>query len=313
MEKGEIHLMIKRRKLKPGVKLFLGILPFILAYVIFCYLPLTGWSYAFYDYRPGRQLTDCEFVGLRYFTNMFENPVSRRELFRVMTNTVAMSAMGLMTSFLPMFFAIMLNEVRHRKYRKFVQTVTTIPNFISWILVFAIATAMFSVESGALNVLLKELGIIDQGLNILGTSKHAWLFMLLLGLWKGLGWSSVIYMSSLSGIDQELYEAASVDGASRFQRIRYITIPGLMPTFVTLFIMGIGNFLNMGMDQYYVFSNAFNKEKIEVLSLYTYNVGLAGNNISRGTAIGMMQSAIALVLLFASNMLSGKIREEKVF
>ena len=302
-----------KKRLKPGVRLFLGILPFIVAYAVFCYLPLTGWRYAFYDYKPGRQLSDCTFVGFRYFTSMFQNPVSRRELFRVLRNTVVMSSLNYLTSFLPMFLAILLNEVKNRRYRKFVQTVTTIPNLSSWILVFAMATAMFSVESGAVNRMLREFGIIDKGLNILGTSDHVWLFMLLLQIWKGLGWSSVIYMAAINGIDQELYEAVAIDGGNRFQKIRYITIPGLLPTYVTLLIIGLGNFLNMGMEQFLVFQNAFNKDKVEILSLYTYNVGLVGNNISRGTAIGMMQSVIALLLLCTTNAVSGKVRDEKVF
>lgn len=302
-----------KKRLKPGVRLFLGILPFILAYAVFCYLPLTGWRYAFYDYKPGRQLSDCTFVGLRYFTNMFRNPVSRRELFRVLRNTVVMSSLGYLTSFLPLILAMLLNEVRNKKYRKFVQTVTTIPNFVSWILVFAMATAMFSVESGAVNRMLREWGVIENGLNILGTSDHVWLLMLLLGIWKGLGWDCVIYMAAINGIDQELYEAAAIDGAGRFQKMRYITFPGLLPTYVTLLIIGLGNFLNTGMEQYLVFQNAFNKDKIEVLSLYTYNVGLVGNNISRGTAIGMMQSVVAVLLLSVTNMISGKIRDEKIF
>lgn len=302
-----------KKRLKPGVRLFLGILPFIVAYAVFCYLPLTGWRYAFYDYKPGRQLSDCTFVGLRYFTNMFRNPVSRRELFRVLRNTVVMSSLGYLTSFLPLILAMLLNEVRSKKYRKFVQTVTTIPNFVSWILVFAMATAMFSVESGAVNRMLREWGVIENGLNILGTSDHVWLLMLLLGIWKGLGWDCVIYMAAINGIDQELYEAAAIDGAGRFQKMRYITFPGLLPTYVTLLIIGLGNFLNTGMEQYLVFQNAFNKDKIEVLSLYTYNVGLVGNNISRGTAIGMMQSVVAVLLLSVTNMISGKIRDEKIF
>lgn len=302
-----------KKRLKPGVRLFLGILPFIVAYAVFCYLPLTGWRYAFYDYKPGRQLNDCTFVGLRYFTNMFRNPVSRRELFRVLRNTVVMSSLGYLTSFLPLILAMLLNEVRSKKYRKFVQTVTTIPNFVSWILVFAMATAMFSVESGAVNRMLREWGVIENGLNILGTSDHVWLLMLLLGIWKGLGWDCVIYMAAINGIDQELYEAAAIDGAGRFQKMRYITFPGLLPTYVTLLIIGLGNLLNTGMEQYLVFQNAFNKDKIEVLSLYTYNVGLVGNNISRGTAIGMMQSVVAVLLLSVTNMISGKIRDEKIF
>ena len=168
-------------------------------------------------------------------------------------------------------------------------------------------------ESGALNVLLKEMHIIQNPLNILANSDHVWLTMLLFNIWKGLGWSAVIYLAGLSSIDQELYAAASIDGAGRFGKIRYVTIPGLMPTYLTLLIMSLGNFLSNGMDQYYVFQNAFNKARIEVLDLYTYNLGIGSNNISYSTAVGITKSIVGLLILFTINFFSGKIRGEKVF
>lgn len=304
----------KTRKFnKGGFRLFLGVSPFLIIYFLFCYLPLEGWKYAFYDYRPGYLLKECNFVGLKHFSSMFLNPVLRREMIRVMTNTLAMSILGIVTSFMPMFFAIFLNEIPFKGLRKIIQTVTTIPNFISWVIVYALATALFAVESGAVNVVLMELGIIERGINFLASSKHVWLQMWLYSTWKGLGWSAVIYISGLSSIDQEMYEAAAVDGADRFQKIWYITVPGLMPTFVTLLILSIGNFLSTGMEQYYVFANSFNKSKIEVLDLYTYNVGLGTTNISYSTAVGMMKSIIGLILLFIANYISGKVRDEKIF
>jgi len=296
-----------------GIKLFLGVLPFLVLYFLFSYLPLEGWKYAFYDYRPGYALSDCEFVGFKHFTSMFMNPVMRREVMRVMTNTLAMSTISIVTSFLPMFFAIFLNEIPSGRLRKIVQTVTTIPHFISWVIVYALATALFATESGVVNVVLRDLGIIERGINFLASSKHVWLQMWLYGMWKGLGWGAVIYISGLSSIDQEMYEAASVDGAGRFQKIWHITIPGLMPTFVTLLIMDIGNFLSTGMEKYYVFENSFNKSKIEVLDLYTYNIGIGTTNISYSTAVGIMKSVIGLILLFVANYISGKVREEKIF
>lgn len=303
----------KKKKITPGFRLFLATSPLLILTFLFSYLPIAGWRFVLFDYKPGRALLDCEFVGLENFTKLFRNPVSRRELIRVLKNTLGMSTLGMFGSFIPMLFAILHNELRGKRYRKLVQTITTIPNFISWVLVFSLVTALFSMDTGVVNIVLKGLGITDKGLNILGSGKHVWLTMWLYGLWKGTGWSAIIYISGISSIDQQLYEAAAVDGAGRFRRIWHITVPGMMPTFITLLVMSIGNFLNTGMDQYYVFQNAFNKEHIEVLDLYVYNVGLQGNNISGGIAIGMMKSLIAIFLLMVANFISGKVRDEKVF
>ena len=302
----------KKKGIDPGFKLFLVAAPFLLVYFLLNYLPLNGWRYAFYNYKPGYALKDCEFVGLKHFASFFANPVMRRETIRVLRNTMAMSLIGMATSFLPMFFAISLNEVPYNKYKKFVQTVTTIPNFVSWVIVYSVISSMLSVESGLVNVILKELGLIDTGINFMATDKHVWLSMWLYSTWKGLGWSAVVYLAGIGSIDRELLEAASIDGAGRFQRIRYIMIPGLMPTFLTLFILSIGSLLSNGMDPYYIFQNAFNKSQIEVLDLYTYNLGIGNNNISLATAVGILKSVIGIILLFTANAISGKVREEKI-
>lgn len=302
-----------RRKIKPGVRLFLATLPILILFFLLCYLPLEGWKYSFYDYKPGLKFEDCEFVGLKHFKSMFINPVMRRETFRVLKNTLAMSAIGYITAFLPMFFAIFLNEVRFKRFKKLVQTVTTVPNFVSWIIIFSVATNIFAVDSGILNSVLKELGIIDKGINILATDDHVWLFMWALGTWKGIGYSAIIYLSAISAIDQELYESSEIDGAGRFQKIRHITIPSLMPTFITLLILSIASILSSDFDKLFVFENAFNKEYIETLDLYVYNLGIGQRNISYSTAVGMGKSLIGLLLLLTSNWISGKVRGEKIF
>ena len=302
---------LKSRKL--GLKLFLATLPFIVLYFLFCYLPLKGWLYAFYDYKPGRSLAKCEFVGLENFLYMFSTSYMRRNIVRVLTNTFAMSTIGIVTSFIPMFFAILLNEIPGARLRKLIQTVTTIPHFVGWVIVYAMAFAMFAVDSGFLNNLLRDFGVIDKGLNILGSSKHVWLTMWLYSTWKGTGWSAIIYIAGISSIDQELYEAAVVDGANRFQKMRYITVPGLMQTFLVLLIMSVGHFLSNGMEQYYVFSNAFNVERIEVLDLYVYNMGVVNNDYATSIAVGIMKSLVGLLLFAITNNISGKIREEKIF
>jgi len=298
---------------KNGVRLFLLTLPFLIATFVFCYMPLFGWRYAFFDYKAGFRLLDCNFVGFKHFLEPFSNEIVRNELFRVLKNTFAMSLLGILAAPLPMFFAIFLAEIRIEKCRKLVQTITTIPNFISWVLVFSLAYSLFAVDGGLVNNILKALGLTDHGINFLASSNNVWVTMWLVGIWKTLGWSAIMYISALSGVDMEMYEAAEIDGAGRFQKIWYLTIPSLLPTFFVLLMLSIANFLNNGMDQYFVFQNAMNKEHIEVLDLYVYNNGLVGNNISYSTAVGMLKSLISITLLFIANGASKLIRHESVF
>lgn len=303
----------KSFRIKPGTKLFLATTPFLLVYIIMKYLPMYGWAYAFFDYKPGLDLFDCEYVGFKYFTHLFANPIQRRETLRVLRNTFVMSGLGMLTSFIPMAFAILLNEIPWKRYKKLIQTTTTFPNFASWILVYALAFGMFSVDGGAVNIILKKLGLIEAGINFLASSKHVWITMLAYNLWKGLGWGSIVYLAGISALDPQLFDAAAVDGAGKLQKIWHITIPGLLPTFLVLFIMNIGNFLNNGFDQYYVFSNAFNKDKLEVLDLYVYNLGFQGGNYAFSTAVGILKSLVGLALLLFANWLSGKVRDDKIF
>jgi len=303
-----------QKGISPGFKLFLATVPFLAIYFVFSYLPLSGWRYAFYNYKPGYALKDCEYVGLKHITGMFIDPYLRKQTFRVLLNTFVMSGLSILTSFLPMIFAIALSELPGKYFKKFVQTATTIPNFISWVLVYSFATALLATESGVVNMLIRNLGLRDSGINFLSTSGPAtWILMWAIATWKSLGWASVIYLSSISSIDQELYEAAAVDGASRFAKIRYITIPGLMPTFITLLILSIGNLLSNGMEQYMVFQNPFNKNSIEVLDLFVYNQGIGEKAISYSTAVSMLKSLVGIVLVFLTNQLSGKVRGEKLF
>ena len=295
-----------------GFRLFLLILPFLLLVFLFSYLPLHGWIYAFFNYKPGRPLFSCEFVGFQYFTQMFADKYAFEDIIRVMRNTFAMSFLGILTSPLPMIFAIFLAELKCMPFRKVVQTLTTVPNFISWVLVYSVAYAMFSVNDGMINRLLVGLGLVEEGINFLASSDHVWLTMWLWGTWKGLGWNAIMYIAALAGIDQEQYEAAEVDGASRLQKIWYITVPGLLPTFFVLLLMSIANLINNGMEQYFVFQNAMNKEYIEVLDLYVYNQGMTEYNYSFATAISMLKSIISVTLLFIANGMSRVFRGESV-
>lgn len=297
----------KKKKLDQGKRMFLYMLPFLLLCFAFSYFPLHGWIYSFYDYKPPLKLSQCNFMGLRWFKMIFGNPAQVRQLFIVMRNTFAMSFLNIATSVLPLFFAVLLNEIKCKWFRKMVQTLTTIPNFISWVLVYAVAFCLFS-NTGMVNTVFQNLGVILKPIKFLDSDSHTYIAMLLWSTWKGLGWGAIMYLASIAGIDQEMYEAARVDGAGRFQLMRYITLPELMPTYFVMLMLSVANFLNNGMDQYFVFQNAFNKAHIQVLDLYVYNIGMTGSSLSLATAINMLKSLISVTLLMAVNRISKKIR-----
>ena len=293
-------------------KLFLYVLPCILIIFLFSYVPLWGWSFAFVQYKPGRTLAKCDFVGFQNFTVLFGNAVMRKNLFRVLRNTFGIHFLGYLFSPAPMLFAVLLSEMKSKRFQKVVQTITTLPNFISWVIMYSLATSIFA-SNGLLNTVGTNLGLLETPINVLNSSKHVWLTQVLLQQWKSLGWSAIIYFASIAGIDQELYEAAVVDGANRWQKIWYITLPQLIPTYFVLLIMSIGNFLNTGVDQYLSFGNALNKEYIEVLDLYVYNLGIGNGQISFSVAVGIMKSIVAIVLFSTANMVSKKVRGSSVF
>lgn len=292
-------------------RLFLCLVPFIILCFLFSYFPLHGWIYAFFDYKPPLPLSKCEFVGLKWFKMLFANKTQVTQMIQVMKNTFAMSLLGILTSILPVGFAIFLNEIKCKWFKNLVQTLTTLPNFISWVLVYSVAFSLFT-DSGMVNTLLQNLGLITQPIKFLDSDAHTWLWMTLWNMWKGLGWGAIMYLAAIAGIDAELYEAAKVDGANRFQLMKNITLPALMPTFFVLLMMSVANFLNNGMDQYYVFQNSFNKEHIQVLDLYVYNIGMTGSSLSLATAIGMLKSIVSVGLLTVVNFVSKKTRGESI-
>jgi len=302
----------EKMEMAPKYKLLLMILPFIILVALFSYLPLAGWRYAFFNVGAG--FVPEEFVGLKWITYLWSNAAMRANIVRVLTNTFAMSGLGMVFSWLPIVFAIFLSEVRSRKFKRGVQTITTLPNFISWVLVYAVAFAIFSTE-GFYNWFLINSGIIEEGANRLMSGTNVWLRMWAWGTWKGLGWSAIIYIASLSGIDPQLYEAATVDGAGRFRRMWHISVPGLLPTFFVLLLLGIANILSNGMEQYFVFDNPNTRGQIEVLDLYVYNLGLKMGSTATlpvATAVGMLKSLVSVTLLFAANSASKYLRGETI-
>ncbi|MGI6155540.1 MAG: ABC transporter permease [Enterococcus lemanii] len=296
---------------REGKIMFLCILPFLILVFLFSYFPLHGWVYSLYDYKPALGLSGSEFVGLRWFKMLISSPTQVQQIVQVLKNTFAMSFLGIATSMFPVAFAIFLNEIKVPWFRNLVQTLTTLPNFISWVLVYTIAFSLFS-TTGLVNTVLQEWGWIVEPLKILDSGKHVWLTMTLWNIWKGLGWGAIMYLAGISGIDPELYESARIDGANRYHLMWYITLPALMPTYLVMLMLSVANLLNNGMDQYYVFQNAFNKNYIQVLDLYVFNVGMGGNSLSLATAISMLKSLISVALLAIVNIASKKIRGSSI-
>ncbi len=307
MQKAERRIDYKKRR---SYIEFLYILPFLVLVALFSYFPLYGWIYAFHDYRPPFPITNETFVGFKWFATIVNNPVRLKNVLRVLRNTFAMSGISLFFSWFPMVFAVFLNEIKCKPFRKFVQTVTTLPNFISWVLVFAFAFTLFG-TNGAVNSVLQEIGIISKPISFLKSTDHLWFKMWLWLTWKNAGWAAIMYLAAITGIDEQMIEAAKVDGATRMQIIWNITIPSLLPTYFVIVMLNLANFLSNGMEQYYVFQNAFNQDYIEVLDLYVYNMATSGTGMyPLSTAISILKSLVSVVLLFITNTASKLIRGE---
>ena len=304
MSKNRAVAMTKPRK---DYKLLYFALPFMIIVFLFNYVPIFGWIYAFFYYVPGVKLKDSEFVGLEYFKLIFTDA----NVWRALKNTFVFAIISILFSPLPMLFAILLNEVKNGPVRKIIQTFTTLPNFISWVIIFSLAFTLFS-SDGLVTTILLKLGVGTEGQNLIGDGNAVYIFQSLLGLWKGLGWSSIIYLAAIAGIDQEQYEAARVDGAGYFRCAIHITLPAMVGTFVVLFILNIGNFLNTGYEQYLLFKNSMTADNIEVLDLYAYRIGLENLDYSYGVAISIIKSVVSVVLVTFANVVAKKTRGRAV-
>lgn len=277
-------------------------IPSVLFILVFSYFPISGWIYSFFDYRIGYKLSKCEFVGLDNFIYAFGDPY----IITVILNTLIISILGLLGLPLAGMIAILLSEVRGKKFKKTVQTAITIPNFISWIIIYSIMFSLFS-NDGLLTTLVRGMsGNRDSTVTLLTNPGTAKLFMVLTNIWKTVGYNSIIFFAAVTGIDSQLYDAAAVDGAGRWQKILHITIPGILPTFITLLIISVGAILNNGFEQYYVFVNPMIQKNIEVLDYYVYRIGMLNNDIPASTAVSMIKTFISVVLVFSVNKLSKK-------
>lgn len=285
--------------------------PAVIAVLLFEYIPLAGWIMAFKRYQIGLSIWDAPWVGLDNFKLFF---VQSKDYIYVLRNTLSMNLMSVAVNLsLGLIFAVLLNEIRIRFFVKTVQTVSFFPFFISYVITYSIANSFLAQNSGVLNQLMVKWGWIESGINFLGDPAYSWFLIVFLQAWKSIGYISIIFLAAISSIPTEQYEAADIDGASRFQKIRFITIPNLMPTLIVILIMNSGWVLNSNFELYFMFTNATNWERMEVLDMYIYKFGLKQLDYSYATAVGIMKTVVSIVLVFLTNALARKVTGRSVF
>ncbi len=298
------------RKLLNHRHLYLMALPAFLSVLIFTYIPLFGWVMAFTDYKIGKSMFGAPFAGLKYFKTFFADSTDAGP---VIINTVVMNVSSLLLGLaVALAFAVFLKEVRWSPVRRFVQSASFFPYFMSWVILYAVLYALFS-NSGALNSTLQALGIIEKPINVLGNPDASWGLIICVNIWATLGFDSVMFIAAIAGIPEEQYEAARIDGASRMQEILYVTLPNLIPTFMVLLIMGSGNIFNSYLDQFFIFTNSLNMSTMEVFDYYIYRYGLRLGNYSYATAVGIVKTFVSFLLIIGVNWLSKKTTERAIF
>lgn len=290
--------------------LLLMSVPLMIWVIIFQYLPIWGWSMAFQNYKLGKSFSEQEWAGLKYFIELW----SDQRFWLSFRNTLAMSMMGMVASFtLPIIFALFLNEIRKVYFKRSIQTVSYLPHFVSWVVVSSMFIKILSTDGGIINDILISLNIVEQPVHFMAQPKLFWWIVTIVSAWKGTGWQSIIYIAAISGIDPQLYEAATVDGCGRYKKMWHITLPGISSTIVILFIMAVGNLARFGFEAPMLLGNPIVQDYSEVIDLYALRYGIGAGRYSYGTAIGVFNSLVAIILLVTANSISKKARGESVF
>ena len=275
--------------------------------ILFNYIPLAGWAMAFQNYKPKTGIFHSKWIGLDKFKFLFSDKVFIQDI----RNTLAMGILNLVSTFvMAILFAILLNELKTRTGKKFVQTVSYLPHFLSWIIVTGILHDALS-ASGIVNELLGYLG--QSPINFFAEPKYFWGIVAFANVWKETGWNAIIYLAAITSIDPNLYEAAEIDGAGRWGKIRHITLPSLRPTIMILLLMNIGWILNAGFEVQYILGNGLVKRVSETIDIYTLTWGISQNDYSLGTAAGIFRSAVSIALILISNYVARKTGENKLF
>ena len=301
------------RDIKKQKGLILLTVPFILYAFVFNYLPLAGWLMAFQEYKPKLGILGSQFTengGMKYFIKLFSDEI----FLRVIRNTFCMGFINLITGTVSsILLAILLNEVRLKFAKKAVQTISYLPHFLSWVIVIGIARDALSPETGIINQILVSIGILDAPINWLAYPQNFWGIVALVNIWKEVGFGSIIYLSAITSINPDLYEAASIDGAGRLRKIMHITIPGLKPTIAILLLINLGNVLNQSFEIQYLLHNDLVVRVSQTIDIYILKYGISQGNFSLGTAAGIFKSIVSIALITVGNIASKKLVEETLY
>ncbi len=294
------------RRLLGQWQLLLMSVPMLLYVLLFNYGPMWGWITAFQDYKPKLGIGGSKWVGLGNFRWLF----GRADFINSIRNTLAMSVINLvMGTVSSILLAILLNEVRNRGFKRTVQTVTYLPHFLSMVIVVGMAQNIFS-SNGAVNALLMKLGLIREPVFWLGEGRYFWWLVGVINVWKEVGWNTIIYISAMTAIDPCLYEAASIDGAGRFNRILHVTLPGIKSTFVILLIMNIGHLMEAGFEIQYLLGSSVVMDWSQTIDVFVLKYGISKQQYGVATAAGMFKSIVAIILLVVANTVAKRLDED---
>lgn len=286
------------RQIRSYMPFYLFLLPALAVTIVFCYVPMYGIVIAFKDFKMARGIGASDWAGMKYFVKVFTDP----GFYKVLLNTLRISILTLATSFpATIIFALLVNEILNMRFKKVVQTITYLPHFLSWVIVGTFVYQMLSPTSGIVNSILISLGVTDAPIYFMVQENLFIPIYLVTSLWKSTGYGIVIYLSTIAGIDQGLYESALIDGANRFQRILYITLPCLAPTISTMLILNVSSLINVGFDPIFNLYNPATYAVSDVISTYVYRRGLVDAQYSLTTAIGLFQNVVGLILILITN------------
>jgi putative aldouronate transport system permease protein len=287
----------------------LMVIPAVIWMIIFNYIPMYGIIIAFKDFNIVRPISAAPWVGLEHFREFFRDD----RFWLVLKNTLGISVLKLVIGFpLPIIFALLLNELKSVRYKKTVQTISYLPHFLSWVVLGGIMMNWLA-DTGLINTVLVSIGVIKEPIVFLAEPKYFWGISIISDIWKELGWSAIIYLAAIAGVDQEMYEAATVDGANRFQKMTKITLPAISGTVAILFILAISRLLNSNFDQIFVLRNSLNVDASDVIDIFVYRMGLQSGRFSFSTAAGLFKSVIAFILLLTANFATKKIKGTSLF
>ncbi len=302
--------LLSNGKLKEQLAMQSMILPGLILVIIFAYIPLFGLIIAFKDYNLYSGIFGSPWVGLKHFKEFFGD----RNFLLIMRNTIAISFLKLIFCFpAPIALAVLLNEIANMRNRRIIQTVTYMPYFISWVVVSGMIITLLSADGGTVNWLLTKMGVVDEPVNFLSNPDYFWTILIASNVWKSIGYNAIIYLAAISGISPDLYEAASLDGASRFRQIFAITLPSIATQIVIMLIMNVANILNAGFDDILLLTNNGENSILmsvaDVIDTYVYRVGIKSQRFSFATAVGVFKSVVNISMLLLANKITKKIGE----